>query len=359
MSRILFVAAHRPGRSPSQRFRFEQYIDYLRENGIDSDFSFLVSPADDLFIYEKGHLLNKLGFLRRSYHIRNLDLRSLKKYDAVFVQREALMFRSVKFEKAYSLGSKLLFDFDDAIWLMDISEGNRQWKWLKDPSKTEKIIRMSHMVFAGNRFLYNYAMRFNENVKIVPTTIDTDYHKKQALPGKGKICIGWTGSITTIKHFRMAENFLKKIKEKFGDKIYFKVIGSESYQNKELGIKGVRWQAGTEIKDLSEIDIGIMPLPDDEWAKGKCGFKGLQYMAMEIPTVMSPVGVNTEIVKNGENGFLASDDDEWIEKISELLESKELREKFGMRGRQAVTEKYSVESQKKQYLAYINELINS
>lgn len=360
MPRILFVAAHRPGRSPSQRFRFEQYISFLKENGIDSDFSYLVSPDDDLFLYEKGHLAKKLGFLRRSCRIRSLDLKNLYKYDCIFVQREALMFRSIRFENAFSQRSKLLFDFDDAIWLMDVSEGNESWKWLKNPSKTEQIIKLSHMVFAGNRYLYEYALQFNNNVKIVPTTIDTEYHKKQ-IPAirKERICIGWTGSITTIKHFRMAETFLKKVKEKFGNKIYFKVIGSETYENKELSIQGTKWKRETEIEDLSEIDIGLMPLPDDEWAKGKCGFKGLQYMAMEIPTVMSSVGVNTEIINDGENGFLALRDDEWVEKISRLVESEELREKFGTKGRKTVIEKYSVESQKKYYLAYINELINS
>lgn len=360
MPRILFVTAHRPGRSPSQRFRFEQYISFLKENGIDSDFSYLVSPDDDLFLYEKGHLTKKLGFLRRSYRIRSLDMKNSHKYDCVFVQREALMFRSVRFEKVFSQKSKLLFDFDDAIWLMDVSEGNENWKWLKNPSKTEQIIKLAHMVFAGNRYLYEYALQFNNNVKIVPTTINTEYHKKQ-IPAirKERICIGWTGSITTIKHFRMAETFLKKVKEKFGNKIYFKVIGSETYENKELSIEGIKWNRETEIEDLSEIDIGLMPLPNDEWAKGKCGFKGLQYMAMEIPTVMSPVGVNSEIINDCENGFLASDDDEWVEKISRLVESEELRKKIGTKGRQTVVENFSVESQKKYYLAYINELINS
>jgi glycosyltransferase involved in cell wall biosynthesis len=360
MPRILFVAAHRPGRSPSQRFRFEQYIGFLKENGIDSDFSYLVSPEDDLFLYEKGHHVRKLNFLSRSYRIRRTDLKDLQKYDAVFVQREAMMFRSVKFEKAYSERSKLLFDFDDAIWLMDVSEGNKNWRWLKNPAKTEKIIKLSQMVFAGNSYLYNYARKFNENVKIIPTTVDTDYHKKTTdTIKKDRICIGWTGSITTIKHFRMAEDFLKKLKKKFGNKVYFKVIGSETYRNEELCIQGIKWNPETEIKDLSEIDIGIMPLPDDEWAKGKCGFKGLQYMSMEIPTLMSPVGVNTEIVNDGENGLLASHNDEWIEKISSLIESEDMRNKLGVNGRKTVVEKYSVDSQKKYYLAYINELINS
>jgi glycosyltransferase involved in cell wall biosynthesis len=241
---------------------------------------------------------------------------------------------------------------------MDVSEGNKNWKWLKNPLKTGQIIGLANMVFAGNRYLADYALNFNKNVKIVPTTIDTDYHKKIHSPvTKEKVCIGWSGSTTTIKHFRMAENFLLKIKEKFGDKVYFKLIGSDTYTNPLLNLKGIKWNLSSEIADLSEIDIGIMPLPDDEWANGKCGFKGLQYMAMEIPAVMSPVGVNTEIITDGVNGFLAGDDNEWIEKLSLLIESASLRKKIGAEGRKTVQERYSVESLKYKYLEYFKEVL--
>ena len=357
MPRILFVAAHRPNRSPSQRFRFEQYIKHLEANGYECDFSWLVSPSDDAFLYSHGGYLNKLAFTLKSFKRRFNDLKILDSYDLVFVQREAIMFRSVFFEKAYHKKNKLIFDFDDAIWLMDVSEGNKHWRWLKNPAKTSRIIEISDVVFAGNKYLADYALQFNKNVKIIPTTIDTDYHKKNIdTTHKEKICIGWTGSNTTIKHFIMAEPFLEKLKTKFGDKIYFKLIGSDCYKNSKLNISGIKWNLKTEIDDLSEIDIGIMPLPDDEWTKGKCGFKGLQYMAMEIPTVMSAVGANKEIIEDGVNGFLVSTDDEWIEKLSWLIESKELRDKFGANGRKTVLEKYSVDSQKENYLKYFNEL---
>jgi glycosyltransferase involved in cell wall biosynthesis len=360
MPRVLFVAAHRPDRSPSQRFRFEQYLNFLRQNGFECDFSWLVSSEDDSFLYKHGNYFRKFSFLNRSYQIRKKDVKIASSYDIIFVQREALMFRSTRFEKAFSRKSKLIFDFDDAIWLMDVSDGNRNWRWLKDPSKTSHIIEMSHMIFAGNRYLAEYARQFNDNVKIIPTTIDTDYHKKKkAVTDKNKICIGWAGSTTTIKHFRMAENFLGKLKEKYGDKIYLKLIGDATYENPQLGLTGTAWNLATEIEDLSEFDIGIMPLPDDEWAKGKCGFKGLQYMAMEIPAVMSPVGVNTEIVEDGVNGFLATTDDEWIEKISLLIDSDELRKKFGAEGRKTVIDQYSVESQKERYLEFFNEVVSS
>ncbi len=357
MPRVLFVAAHRLNRSPSQRFRFEQYLDFLRQNGFECDFSWLVSPTDDIFLYKHGHYFHKFFFLLKSYRIRQYDLKHINNYDIVFVQREAIMFPSVYFEKAFSKRSKMIFDFDDAIWMMDVSDGNKHWKWLKNPAKTSQIIRFSNMVFAGNSYLADYAKRFNKNVKIIPTTIDTEYHRRKTSAAKEKICIGWSGSTTTIKHFCMAENFLQKIKEKFADKIYFKLIGSDAYENTQLDIKGIKWNIQTEIEDLSEIDIGIMPLPDDEWSKGKCGFKGLQYMSLEIPTIMSPVGVNTEIIEDGVNGFLAYSEKEWIEKLSLLIESESLRKKLGANGRKTVVEKYSVESQKNNYLEFFNELI--
>ena len=129
--------------------------------------------------------------------------------------------------------------------------------------------------------------------------------------------------------------------------------------NEELGIKGIGWNKEDEIKELSSFDIGIMPLPNDEWSSGKCGLKGLQYMALSIPTVMSPVGVNNEIIKDGENGVLADTKEEWVERISLLIDSRELREKMGAAARKTVVEKYSTESQKEVYLNSFNSLLKA
>lgn len=229
--------------------------------------------------------------------------------------------------------------------------------WLKNPDKTGKIIRIADLIFAGNEYLAEYARKFNDNVVIIPTTIDTNEYRNLLLNTHPSVCIGWSGSMTTIKHFEYAIPFLTQLKNKYGNKISFKVIGDGSYRNEALGITGIAWNKEDEIKELSSFDIGIMPLPHDEWAKGKCGLKGLQYMALEIPTVMSPVGVNMEIIKDGTNGFLAETTDEWVEKVSLLLESEELRHKIGKEGRKTVVEKYSIESQKKNYLNHFNNII--
>jgi glycosyltransferase involved in cell wall biosynthesis len=119
------------------------------------------------------------------------------------------------------------------------------------------------------------------------------------------------------------------------------------------------WRKEEELKELSSFDIGIMPIPDDDWSKGKCGLKGLQYMALEIATVMSPVGVNSSIITDSENGFLASDIDEWVEKISILIEQPELRIKLGKAARKTVENSYSVKSQQQVYLNTFEKLLKS
>ena len=350
MPRILFLTVHRADRSPSQRFRFEQYLPYLRQNGFECTHSFLLNPEDDKTFYSKGKYFAKMMIILKSaLKLFKLSGRA-NEFDFIFIQRECFMLGTSYFEKRFSKSrAKLFFDFDDSIWLLDVSNANKAFAWLKNPDKTAEIISISNVVLAGNAYLADYANQFNRNVKIIPTTIDTvEYQRRPSV--NNSICIGWSGSLTTLKHFDFAVPFLVKLKQKFGDKISIKVIGDGTYVNEKLHIKGLPWKKENEVEELSTFDIGIMPLPDDKWASGKCGLKGLQYMALEIPTIMSPVGVNSTIIQDGQNGFLASTESEWLEKLTLLIESKELREKIGKAGRKTVEEKYSVEALKDTYL---------
>lgn len=358
MKRILFIAPLRLNRAPSQRFRFEQYLQFLTENDYEYTFSNLITLKNDKTFYSKGKPLIKLLLLVKFYIQRMRDVYRAKNYDIVFVQREAYYLGTVFFERMFAKRSKLVFDFDDSIWLSNVSDANKRYNWLKNPQKTSSIISHADMVFAGNQYLADYASNFNKNIRIIPTTIDTEEYKRIQFKTKASsICIGWSGSITTIQHFEFAIPFLTIIKEKYGERISIKVIGDGSYVNEKLKTKSLPWIKEDELKELSTFDIGIMPLPDDEWAKGKCGLKGIQYMALEIPTIMSPVGVNAEIIQDGENGYLATSIEEWVERISLLIESEELRKKIGKNGRQTVIEKYSVEAQKINYLENFNQLV--
>ncbi len=354
--KVLIVCLHQPERVPGQRFRFEQYLGFLASNGITCTYSNLLEGKDYKYFYRKGHYFRKLAIVIKGFFKRYRELKKIRDYDIVFIQREAFMLGTCYFEKRYAQKAKLIFDYDDAIWLDLVSGDNKTFRFLKNPDKTKKIIALSNLVFAGNQYLADYAGQFNKNVAIVPTTIDTAIYTPAYRINKERICIGWSGSFSTIAHFETCVDALRIIKDKFDGRVSFKVIGDGRYRNEQLGIRGQDWKKDTEVKDLQEIDIGIMPLPDDEWSKGKCGLKGLQYMALAIPTIMSPVGVNKEIIRDGENGFLAGTTEEWVTKLSRLIESPELRENIGARGRETVVSFYSVEANKHLYLDYFRKL---
>ncbi len=354
--KLLIIAAHRPNRSPSQRFRFEQYYAFFTANGVDAKLSYIITEKDDVYFYTKGFFFRKLWILSKAYLKRWRDVLTCGKYDVILVQREAIMTRTTLFERLLAKRKPLIFDFDDAIWKMDVSVANQKLKWMKNPSKISKIIKISNAVIAGNSYLKKYADDFNSNVSVIPTTVDTDLFKP--LPkSNSKIVIGWSGSKTTIKHFELAVDVLKKIKNVYGEKISFKIIGEPNYSNKELGIISQKWNALTEVEELNSIDIGIMPLPNDEWSKGKCGLKGLTYMALEIPTIMYNIGVNSEIIEHGVNGFLYKTDEELFKYIELLINNAELRKSIGAMGRLTVLEKYSVVANQANYLQIIKSVV--
>lgn len=349
---IHYFVHHRPGRSPGQRFRCEQYVPFLEEAGYRIQWNNLLDAAEDKLFYSTGNWWAKALLIVRKHIQRWRQVQQVRKGDIIFIYREAFMLWHVWFEQLLKRrGARIIFDFDDAIWLRDVSEGNRKVGFLKRPAKTADICRLSDVVIVGNDYLADYARQYAANVQVVPTTIDTDYHKpisvEQDKPG---ICIGWTGSDTTQKHFDAIVPVLEKVMQLYGDRVYFKVITNRPVAYPSLKLEATLWNKEAEVTQLAEIDIGIMPLPDDEWSRGKCGFKLLQYMAMGKPVVASPVGVNTDILEHHHNGYLPSTTEEWVDRLSALIDDAQLRHLLGSRGRQKVVEEYSVQSQKEKYV---------
>ena len=209
---------------------------------------------------------------------------------------------------------------------------------------------------AGNQYLADYAKKTNQNVTIVPTTIDTEkYQVVEKNSENDLITIGWSGSFSTVPHLDTIREVFQELAKK--ENFRLKVIGTSTYEIPGVNIEAMAWKSESEVEDLTSIDIGIMPLPDDEWSKGKCGLKALQYMALGIPTICSPVGVNATIIEDGVNGFLASGKDEWIRKIKQLMNSVELRRKFGQAGRKTVEEKYSAKVVAPQVLKLFDSIV--
>jgi len=201
---------------------------------------------------------------------------------------------------------------------------------------------MSKHVIVGNSYLRDYALKFNPNVTVIPTVIDTKrYRPREQYEFRGKPVIGWVGLAYNLSYLVRLRGALLKLRKEVGD-FELRIICSRPLKMDGVRTSFKRWSYEDEVVDIRGFDIGIMPLPDDEWARGKCGLKLLQYMACGVPVVASPVGVNTEIIRDGKNGFLARNEEEWIKKLSLLLRDEESRRQMGKAGRRTVQTRYSL-----------------
>jgi glycosyltransferase involved in cell wall biosynthesis len=331
--------------SPGQRYRLEQWEPLLRERGVDITFASFEDEELHALLYKRGMMGKKLQLVTRGLGRRLSLVRKVKGYDLVYILREAALLGPPVFERLIAQsGVPVVFDFDDAIFVSYRSPSNGYLSYLKFASKTKTICRIASHVMVGNPYLAEYARQVNDRVTVIPTTIDTEKYRVPARKEKtGPTVIGWTGSHSTVQHLDTMRGALKKLAEQ--ESFRLRVIGTPSYECAPVDVEAMPWRAETELEDLSEIDIGMMPLPDDRWSKGKCGLKALQFMALGIPTICSPVGVNTDIIQDDQNGFIAATEDEWVDKLSRLLRSAELRRRLGDAGRATVEEKYSAITQ--------------
>lgn len=331
--------------SPGQRYRLEQWEPLLRERGVEITYQ----PFEDKDLHEQlykpGNIGRKLALVAPRFGRRFSLMRSVRQYDVVYIFREAALLGPPVFERLIRRsGVPIIFDFDDAIFVSYRSPSNGYLSYLKLASKTKTICRLAAHVMVGNPYLEEYARQFNPCVTMVPTTIDTQkYTIAPNQPASDPPVIGWTGSFSTVQHLDTLRGALQKLAQ--SERFRLRVIGTPAYELEGVEVEAMPWRSATELDDLRPIDIGVMPLPDDSWSKGKCGLKALQFMALGIPTICSPVGVNTEIIQNGENGFLAASEDEWVDRLGRLLRSAELRRRMGLAGRATVEQKYSATAQ--------------
>ncbi len=345
---ILFLTPYPNGYAPSQRFRFEQYLSALEQDFEIKQGSFW-SEKSWLSLYKNTNLFIKIFNFISAFLNRFFLLFKVSKYDYVFIHREATPIGPpiIEFLITKVLRRKIIYDFDDAIWIHNVSDKNKSVKYLKANWKVKYICKWAYKVCCGNSFLANYAKKHNPNTIVIPTTIDLDYHQKKPQQKK-EITIGWTGTHSTMKHLEIIKPIISKLEEKY--RFSFLVISDKPPSFQLNSLQFTPWNKETEIEDLNKIDIGIMPLYNSEWEKGKCGFKGLQYMSLGIPTVMSSVGVNIEIIEQGENGFLIEHEEEWLKVLTLLINNKELRTKVGQAGQKTILNRFSVKANTKKYL---------
>ena len=350
--KIAFLFPYPHGTAPSQRFRFEQYFVFLKEQGIHYQlYSFLDNSTWDI-LYKPGHKFEKVFGIVMGFLKRFVLMFQLNKYDYVFIHREVTPIGPPVFEWiiAKILRKKIIYDFDDAIWIPNTSVTNRIVGGIKWHGKVSSICKWAHVVSCGNAYLADFARQFNANVVYNPTTIDTvNLHTILSNHDEVRTVIGWTGTHSTMMYLDEILPIIINLNKKY--EFDFMIISNKLPEFQLDNLKFVPWNKVTEIADLAQIHIGIMPLTADAWAQGKCGFKALQYMALGFPALVSPVGVNSFIVENNKTGYVCNDLFEWEQSLELLLQSASKRKEFGANARDFIEKNYSVNSNKNNFLS--------
>ncbi|GAB4202962.1 MAG: hypothetical protein Fur0023_09410 [Bacteroidia bacterium] len=349
--KIAVFAIHRPLRSPNERYRWHQYEKFLLQNNISADYYYIVNAHDDHILFHSKNFIAKIFIYIKTFFKRWQQIQHLSSYDAIFIYRELHwfgLFTQTLLKKIRKKTPLIIFDFDDAVW---INSRNPLINLIKKPrKKTIAFIQHADKVIAGNAYLAAFAQQYNPHTQIIPTVVDTDYFKP--LPDykhpHSSVTIGWMGSHSTLNHLKTIIPVLKKIKTQY-PQVTFRFVGKKEYIP-ELDTYVEDWNKEKEVEILNSFDIGIMPLPDDEWSKGKCGLKLLTYLACEVPAIASNVGVNKEIIEKSNGGYCCSNENEWTEKLSLLIENSSLRTQLGQQGRKNIEKYYSLNAWKEVFL---------
>lgn len=337
--RILVLPRYSPN-GPSSRVRFYQYLPFLEKAGL----SFEVHPFFDdsyitaLFNQQSQSILEIISsYFRRIF----ISLKS-GQYDLIWMQYELLPWLPYWAEKILiTKRTPIIVDFDDAVFHRYDSHTNFGIRALLG-KKIGKIMADAAVVVAGNPYLADYARQSGaKRVEILPSTVDISRYqlvKKQHGP---ELRIGWIGTPKTVKYLEPLRSVFERCLK---NNIKLVIVGADiPGRLNGLPIESIPWSEEREVQIIQSLDIGIMPLPDHPFERGKCGYKIIQYMACSLPVVASPVGVNSRIVKHGANGFLAQTESEWIDALQYLIEHPAARKEMGAKGRKEMESSYTLQ----------------
>ena len=348
--------------SPASRYRVYRILPFLEKNGVDCTvYSIFSDNMTDLMIRSATFK----GLRKILYYARVIMERLIRacriillagKFDLVFLQRTTFPLGMEKLLKAKN--RNIIFDIDDPIYLPDREEKGligRIKRWTKK-REVISILHISKCVIAENNYIKSFVRRYCKDVHIIVGPIDiTRNYPKENRPVSEGIVIGWIGTPSTTPYFKMLDGVLRKLGDKH--KISIRLIGASPYSIDGLKVELVNWSEATEVMELHKFDIGVMPMPDDEWTRGKVGCKMLQYMANAIPSVVSHTPTTSEIIEDGVNGFLAGTEEEWIKKLSLLIEDPGLMKKIGNIGRRTVEERFAIEVSVPRYVKIFRDCI--
>jgi len=327
--------------APSSRLRSYQYIPYLTSQGISVDGQPLVTHRY-LKNFYAGNPINWTDLIH-SYLGRMVCLLKNRAYDLLWIEHELFPWLPAIGETLLDkAGKPYIVDFDDAVFHR---YDRHPIRWLRGlfSKKIDRVMKNATLVIAGNRYLAERAVKAGATrVEILPTVVDMErYRNKKTGERNQPFTIGWIGTPTTAKYVEIADSAISALCKE--SKARFVMVGSGPITFKKSVPHLVEWSEETEVDAICEFDAGIMPLPDNEWTRGKCGYKLIQYMACGIPVVASDVGVNSEIVDHGSNGYLARTHSQWLEYMKRLRDDPALGSRLGANGRFTVMKKYDLQ----------------
>jgi glycosyltransferase involved in cell wall biosynthesis len=295
--------------------------------------------------------------LSGSWRERFMIYRQLPSFDVVCIQRRLLP--PIEFYWIRRRSSKILFDLDDAI--MYRSSSSPYPHSLSRRVKFRWMVKGSDVVTVGNQFLKNEVLKVDRKKKVfvIPTCIDMDlYPQKKKISNHSEIILGWIGTKGNLKYLKKLELVFETIRQRF-PQVRLKIVSNDFYDSSSLSVIKKPWKLEDENADLISFDIGLMPLNNDLWSQGKCGLKIVQYLSVGVPVVCTPVGINSDIIQNGENGFWATNDQEWIDRLSTLIQNPDLRYQMGLKGIEKVEKEYSLTVTSEKFFRILQNLSRS
>jgi glycosyltransferase involved in cell wall biosynthesis len=341
--RVLTLIPNQKGYSPGQRGSIELWEKILAPEGIELDFAPFETENLRKILYTSGNTAGKIAEMVKGYVNRLKLLNDLDEYDAVFVYREAALLGPAFLEKKIARRKPIIYQLDDPLYVPYRSPSNGYLSYLKFFGKIKEIIALSKVVIANSTHIRDYCLQFNRNVWQVPSIVDTKQFVYEPFEEKPeRVCAGWSGSPTTLKNIKLVEKPLQKISEKNFCDLHF--IGGTDFDLEGVKYTAQKWNGATEVEDLRKIQVGLVPLPDVSWNKHKFIMKTAQYMALGIVPVGTPMASNPEVIRHGENGFLAGSDDEWVEYLTTLVKDDKLRNEMSAKAAADAQAKYSLEA---------------
>jgi glycosyltransferase involved in cell wall biosynthesis len=341
--RVLTLVPSQKGFSPGQRGSIELWESVLKSAGIELDYAPFETEKLSRILYKSGNHLSKAFEMVRGYVDRIGLLKRLDEYDAVFVYREAALLGPAFLEKMVARRKPIIYQLDDPLFVPYKSPSNGYLSYLKFFGKVKEIIRISKVVVVNSSHIRDYAEQFNQNIWQIPSIVDTKKFTCEPFSESIKrVCVGWSGSPTTLTNIKLVEKPLARLSEKDICDIHF--IGGTDFDLNNVKYTAQKWNGDTEVEDLRQLQIGLVPLPENEWNKRKFIMKTAQYMALGIVPVGTPMASNTEVIRHGENGFLAATDDEWFEYLTILVKDYKLRTKMSFEATKDAQANYSLEA---------------